>query len=955
MTASDRDSARDPKVGQELADASAFSSHISGGASSLPRSSTRSYAASIVASRRSTLGVFGSIGVLSCYQAPALFENVQDQIAWDVLDGTPTKKASDEFALSFPNLLDAKTESLLVWSETCPSLVDGDCGVAVKQILDVATKTLRQLDAASDRGWVSVVRSYYNFPIFFQKSPFLSEDKRKLLFQWTWKFPLSRSVDAAATATEVFRKAIEVAGQVGLDIHAAGGGPVATHTDVTEASVQDSGVHALAFLPVGLAVVGWRIGSLLLPLVPLITAAGSLATSFALASFLCLVVPVNSMAPALMSFFTISLSVDYSLFLLTRYADERNAGATWRPALEAMVEKSGGVVLVSGSVIAAGSVAGVVLPGGFIGVALATTISCITCIVWNVLVVPAIIGSAPGFFDCCSTWGKGGSPQLANTCSLTSSFNAPVGRGQSCEASQELIERFLSDSPWFWWATQITRWPVNVAVVVAVLVFCMPLTVALTMYEPSIDTTSSEPRGAPSTFVNQQIRNEFASGAGCPSPLFVLMRPQTSPGCSPTVRSDTFFDSSCHLAERILSSTEGTPFELDARSIMGVSFSPKSLTEHSTKLSCLPWKIPFTSPLPDASKLLSGNGLLTGALDQLRSLYLKVWQIAVSPDETYSVLVIAPSQDATTPEGFKLVQLLRSVVATAGDVAVDGKTVEGCGLDAWLLSEPSAVYDFVAVTLRRLPGAIGCSMLLAFLFVGCKFWAVFLPVKLFITVALPICWTYGLAVLIYQFGVLEWMQIDSVRSDHGFLWTIPVCTCTMLLGLGLDYDLFLFSRIWELRTDGYGNLDAIRLGVASTAGTITSAGLVFVMEFSGALLSAVPANNQIGAVIAIAVLIDITIVELCFVPAMLSLGVDLNWWPVKMPEPDRSVSKVPSIWDCQSSSLPNIAEGSCGLLQRQQETVPMLYENTTGDEEDVGLPVELAAASGREGPQMKVW
>eukprot|EP00927_Polykrikos_kofoidii_P034896 TRINITY_DN2950_c0_g1_i1.p1 TRINITY_DN2950_c0_g1~~TRINITY_DN2950_c0_g1_i1.p1 ORF type:complete len:956 (+),score=158.52 TRINITY_DN2950_c0_g1_i1:123-2990(+) len=885
----------------------------------------RLYAAKIVAARRTLLCVFGTTWAVSCFQAPAMFTNVDDQLGWDVLDGTGTKRARDEFNRYFPDLVDAKTESLLIWSDACPSLVDGECGEAVKRLINTANASLLKLDAASDRGWVKGVKNYYDYPVVMNKSPFLSEDKKTMLFQWTWKFPASRSEDAAVMANKVFSHVAQLSRKLRLDIQTAWGGPVAAHQDVVQANIQDSGVHAIAFLPISLGIFCFRVGSLTLALVPVITAVGSIVTSFAIGSLVCIVIPVNSMAPALMSFFTIALSVDYSLFLLTRYADERRAGSSWRPALETMLVSSGGVVLVSGAVISVASLSGAVLPGGFRGVALVSTVSCVSCMAWNVLIVPAIIASAPTFFDCCSSWPKASELQLRDDSADADVFRcgSPSGRIHSFEASPDLIVQELAKSKWFWWASQVTRWPVNLGVLIAVLVLCMPLVAAFWEYQPSIDTTTAEPRGASSTFVNERIRSEFSTGVGCPSPIYVLLVPRHAFGCPAVVRSNGYFSSSCQLMQNVISNTSGKVFEIDARNVMGISFFPKSLSAPTTELSCISWEVPFSSPLPVGKSLLSEEKL-PGMLGVVQSVYKKLWPVVVSADETASVVAIAPTLDPTTTQGFQLVESMQAEFEALRALAVDGVDTAGCKLDGWIMSDAAAVWDFVSVTLQELPKAVVGSMVFAFLFVACRYSAIFLPVKLFLTVTLPIIWSYGVAVLIYQNGLLSGLGVDALQSKHGLIWQIPVCTCTMLFGLALDYDVFLFSRIWELRAAGYGNLDAVRLGVAGTASTLTSAGLIFIFEFSGALLSSVPASNQIGAVIMIAVLIDISIVELCFVPAMLSLGADLNWWPTPMPEPVRSVAQDLQGGERSSSIFVFPTGDMCGLLH-DPEAVPMLH------------------------------
>merc|ERR1712048_308436 len=141
-----------------------------------------------------------------------------------------------------------------------------------------------------------------------------------------------------------------------------------------------------------------------------------------------------------------------------------------------------------------------------------------------------------------------------------------------------------------------------------------------------------------------------------------------------------------------------------------------------------------------------------------------------------------------------------------------------------------------------------------------------------------------------------------------------------LLGLGLDYDLIVFFRIWEFRSDGYCNEDAIRLGVASMGGTITAAGAIFTMEMAGMLLSPIPTVDEFGLLLIASVLIDIIAVETCLVPALLSLRADLNWYPVSMPPPTRFL-------DGQSKPTVELhAEPPAADSSGSSENVPFLLD-----------------------------
>merc|ERR1719277_2634067 len=110
--------------------------------------------------------------------------------------------------------------------------------------------------------------------------------------------------------------------------------------------------------------------------------------------------------------------------------------------------------------------------------------------------------------------------------------------------------------------------------------------------------------------------------------------------------------------------------------------------------------------------------------------------------------------------------------------------------------------------------------------------------------------------LVYQHGILERLGIGGLQRNTGVQWSLPVMCFTFLLGLGLDYDLIVFFRIWEFRSDGYCNEDAIRLGVASMGGTIAAAGAIFTLEMAGMLFSPIATVNEFGLLLIASVLID---------------------------------------------------------------------------------------------------
>merc|ERR1712187_904388 len=93
--------------------------------------------------------------------------------------------------------------------------------------------------------------------------------------------------------------------------------------------------------------------------------------------------------------------------------------------------------------------------------------------------------------------------------------------------------------------------------------------------------------------------------------------------------------------------------------------------------------------------------------------------------------------------------------------------------------------------------------------------------------------TYGMALYVYEEGVLAWLNIPALSptGDAGLDWSVPVFTLTFLVGLALDYDVFLFERVREFREEGFGDRESIQLGLAATGGTISSAGIIMAFTF----------------------------------------------------------------------------------------------------------------------------
>jgi RND superfamily putative drug exporter len=148
--------------------------------------------------------------------------------------------------------------------------------------------------------------------------------------------------------------------------------------------------------------------------------------------------------------------------------------------------------------------------------------------------------------------------------------------------------------------------------------------------------------------------------------------------------------------------------------------------------------------------------------------------------------------------------------------------------------------------------------------------SVLLPARLIFTIILSFIWTIALTTIVFQ----AWLNIP-------IYWFIPIMLFTVVNGLGIDYDIFLVSRIREEVVKGRNDEKAIEIGVQRTGGIITACGLVMAGAFSSFVFSGFPILMEIGFAIAIAILLDTWLVRVYLVPAIMLLMKRWNWWAPK--------------------------------------------------------------------------
>lgn len=448
----------------------------------------------------------------------------------------------------------------------------------------------------------------------------------------------------------------------------------------------------------------------------------------------------------------------------------------------------------------------------------------------------------------------------------------------------------------------MTKQPGVILIPIACLAFLLPACAVLMHYHESFANTLTFPAKSDTSLAYHQLISEFPAGKLSPQYVLIPAGPNNA-----TVRSDEYFNFSCDIANALLQELSVEPFHLKATDFLSPALLPvpvpslgPSGSSADGELKCLRWnstakdaRHPF-GPIT-AEVLLSLPG-------DVGESYREQWNKLVSykTGEHSSLLMLTVPFDPFSDTLWPFVIAARNAIAKAtgnrtADAHVLGKdivtTVDDAQSNVMLFGTLTVVFDIVQVTYGRLPYIVSGTVIAVFSLIAYAFKAALAPVKMLVTVVVPLAAVFGIAVWVYQFGALDWLPGGPGNNPFtsppggGFYWAAPVFTCTIIIGLALDYDVFLFARVIELRKKGYSNPAAVRGGLTLTGPTITAAGLIMAIAFGGLLLSDVPSNNQIGFVMAFGVLMDTFVIRTCLVPSVLTLAASLNYWPQRMPEP----------------------------------------------------------------------
>jgi putative drug exporter of the RND superfamily len=240
----------------------------------------------------------------------------------------------------------------------------------------------------------------------------------------------------------------------------------------------------------------------------------------------------------------------------------------------------------------------------------------------------------------------------------------------------------------------------------------------------------------------------------------------------------------------------------------------------------------------------------------------------VDPSGRYAQMIVAGKHEYGDEPSQAFVHRLRDELIPAADFPPGVRVYAGGG--------PPQGVDFLTRSYETFPWLVLAVLVLTYLLLMRAFRSVLLPLKAVLLNLLSVGASYGMLVVFFKWGlgkdVAGLYQFPQVEG-----W-IPIFLFAMLFGLSMDYEVFLVSRMRETWDEEHDNVRAVSYGLERTGMIITAAAIIMVAAFSGFVAGSIVGLQQFGLGLAVAILIDATLVRALLVPALMAWFGRWNWW-----------------------------------------------------------------------------
>lgn len=578
--------------------------------------------------------------------------------------------------------------------------------------------------------------------------------------------------------------------------------------DLTEVENADVERAESIGVPIALIVLILALGAAIAGLIPLFTALMNLTFTFGLLSLLIFIRPIDSFLLSIVTMLGVGISIDYSLFILTRFREElarAREDGTAEPVTTAVgiaMRTSGRTIIFSGTIVMISILSLLVVRSPlFTGMAIGAVIV-VTCTIftaWTML--PALLAVLGDRVN-----------RLALPKRIQPNYDV--------EASKV--------NGWARWARTVIRHPwLAIPGLVLLIVFALPT---------------------------------FGMKLGIDLGLSAIS--DTSTGKAETILTDKFTPGLLSPVQ-ILVSHEGSG-ELSAGDLTAIENLTNSLTSDN--------RVAVAYSISTVLEQTMGE-VSTQALDTLETIPQAESTLAqivnVDNGSNRTIITVVTKAPIDSMDATNLVRDIREKMvpsyAPSGspEVLVGGATAQ--------------FEDLGVETISKLPYVMLIVLTVSFLYLLVIFRSVLIPVKAVLMNLLATLAAFGLTTWVFVNGHLEGLfGFTSVGFVQTFL---PVMVFAFLFGLSMDYEVFLVGRMQEEWLKTHDNDEAVVVGVAHTARTITAAAAIMAAVFGCFLVADVLELKEFGFALAVAVILDATIVRLLLVPAIMKLaGGKANWW-----------------------------------------------------------------------------
>lgn len=581
-------------------------------------------------------------------------------------------------------------------------------------------------------------------------------------------------------------------------LHLEIGGPLASNDQFNTQIKADLARAEMISLPITALLLVVIFSGLLAAALPLLIGLLAIVCSFAVLCGLARVSSVSNFAINVVTFMSVGLAIDYSLFIVTRFREElKLARDDVSGALQRTVATAGRTVLFSGLTVCTSLSALLLFPETLLrSVGLGAISAALVAMVAALTVLPALL--------------------------------AVVGRHINVLSFQQLFRRRTAKRSsgayknkfWYRISHFVMHWPAPVSLITlgALLLFGLPLLhVAFSMPDER-----SLPADQSARVVHERLQSNFPQ----------LNKSQTI--IAIRTRGDALSASNLSLLETYVQ---------HIKHIHGVT-SVESLVTISPSLSLSDYQQLYAHPSSNAQIAAAAGRYANGNVTRV------------------TVTTSAPDRSTSDEQ---IVRQIRAIHVASGFVPLVG------GNSAQQLD----LFANLRTVIPRAALVMGLAIfVLLFLMTG----SIILPLKALLLNVLSLAATFGILVWIFQDGYLhQWLDFQSVGSLDS---TQPVLIFAIAFGLSVDYEVFLLSRIKEqLVLDSVH--EAIVQGLQQTGWLITSAAALLAVVVGVFATSRIILVQEIGVGVALAVVIDATLVRVMLVPALMRMLGRFSWWAPK--------------------------------------------------------------------------